>query len=178
MWAYVLMTPIAVLNLVVVNYLYKKFPKATSHDLTYLRAKVVCSPTLAFLGIHKLRLNNIILANNLELCRTIDQYADILGSISCEEIAKNSWRYDPPKVLSDVFESVIGAILVDTLYDYEKTAVIAETLMDDVLRLLDPSMTTNPVSELLEWSTKQGCNKVKIECVELCFLQIMLLMDI
>ncbi|KAJ2922465.1 hypothetical protein H1R20_g14630, partial [Candolleomyces eurysporus] len=149
----------AFLNLVVVRYLYEKYPTATPHQLTYLRAKVVCSPTLAYLAITKLDLHKIILANSMDLCRAIDQYVPILETLSPDEIVKRSWKYDPPKAISDVFESVVGAVLVDTGYEYEKAAAVVEILMEDVLDVLFPSMATNPVSEFLEWTAKQGCEK-------------------
>ena len=105
----------------------------------------------------------------MELCRAIDQYVPILETLSPEDIVKRSWRYDPPKAISDVFESIVGAVLVDSRYDYEKTAAIVEILMEDVLDVLSPSMATNPVSELLEWTSKQGCEKRHIRQVESSF---------
>lgn len=148
------------------HYLYEKFPAATPHQLTYLRAKVVCSPTLAYLAITKLDLHKIILANSMDLCRAIDQYVPILETLSPEDVVKRSWRYDPPKAISDVFESIVGAVLVDTGYNYERAAAIVDILMKDVLDALSPSMETNPVSEFLEWTSKQGCEKRHIRQVE------------
>ena len=98
----------------------------------------------------------------MNLWRAIDQYVPILEALSPEEIVKRSWRYDPPKAISDVFESVMGAVLVDSGYNYEKAATVAEMMMEDVLGQLSLDMATNPVSELLEWLAKQGCTKREI----------------
>ena len=67
--------------------------------------------------------------------------------------------------ISDVFESVMGAVLVDSGYNYEKAATVAEIVMEDVLGELSLDMATNPVSELLEWLAKQGCTKREIRYI-------------
>lgn len=151
----------ALINLVVVEYLFKKFPSATSHELSYLRAKVICSPTLAFLAITKLEVHKVILANNMDLWKAIDQWVPILESLTSEDIVKRSWRYDPPKAISDVFEGIVGAVLVDSGYNYETAAAVVELVMGDALAHLSPSMATNPIAEVLEWVAKAGCKKLK-----------------
>lgn len=149
----------------VVDYLYRKFPSATPHELTYLRAKVVCSSTLAYLAITQLDLHKVVLANSMTLWRAMDQYVPILEKLSTEEIVKRSWRYDPPKAISDIFESVIGAVLVDSGYNYDITAAIAGRLMEGVLEELHPKMAENPVGMLQEWCAKRGCKGLVIRSV-------------
>lgn len=90
----------------------------------------------------------------------INGYVPMLNAASSEEIVNKGWKYDPPKALSDVFESVMGAIFVDTGYDYDKTAAVVEYVMEDVLSVLSPSLTKDPVSDLLEWAGKAGCTEV------------------
>ncbi len=70
---------------------------------------------------------------------------------------KRGWRYDPPKALSDAFESIVGALFVDSGYDLDKTGAIVEWLMGDILEVLNPSIPKDPVSELLEWLGSVGC---------------------
>lgn len=150
----------ALLNLVVINYLYDKFPAATSHKLSLPRAKAICAPALASLAIRRLGLHKIMLINCVDLTEEIERYAPLLQTTSGEEIIKRGWRYDPPKALSDVFESVMGAVLVDSGYNYERAAAIVEYVMQDVLVALSPSVSRDPVSELIEWAAGSKCTAV------------------
>ncbi|KAF9484901.1 hypothetical protein BDN70DRAFT_871881 [Pholiota conissans] len=150
----------AVLDLVVVKYLYDKFPDATSHQLAHPRTKAICAPTLANVAVRKLGLHNRMLLNNIELNVAIDHYAPLLANVSGAEIVRTGWKYDPPKALSDIFESLIGAVLVDSNYNYEKTASVVEYIMDDVLEALTPDIAKDPVSEVVEWSAKNGCRRL------------------
>ncbi|TFK25811.1 type III restriction enzyme [Coprinopsis marcescibilis] len=149
----------AILDLVVMHYLFNKFPDATSHQLSFLRAKVICSPALAYLSAKKLSLHKILLVNNVELYRAIDMYVPVLDAISDEEIVSHGWKYDPPKAISDVFESLIGAVFVDSGYDYERVSVLVEDVMGGVLEHLALSLAKDPISEFTEWMAKEGCKQ-------------------
>jgi endoribonuclease Dicer len=148
---------------VVIKYLYDKFPGATSHQLALPRTKAICAPALASLAVRRLGLHKIMLVNHVELTEEIERYVPLLQATSGEEIIKRGWRYDPPKVLSDVFESVMGAVLVDSGYNYEKAAAIVEYVMQDLLMALSPSVSRDPVSELVEWAAGCGCTGVTFE---------------
>ncbi|KAG7086495.1 hypothetical protein E1B28_002444 [Marasmius oreades] len=147
----------AVLDLVVIHYLYNKFPNASSHQLAFPRTKAVCAPALASLAVRCLGVHKFMLANNVALNLAISQYVPHLERASAEIIVRDGWRYDPPKALSDVFESIIGAVLVDSGWNYEKTAVIVETLMGEILELLSPSVCRDPVTILTEWLGSVKC---------------------
>ncbi|KAF9533589.1 hypothetical protein CPB83DRAFT_757321 [Crepidotus variabilis] len=153
----------AILDLVVVKYLYDKFPDATSHELSLSRARAICAPTLAYLAITRLELHKMMLIDSFDLNRAISRYIPILGMLSAPEIVEKWWKYDAPKPLSDVFESVIGAVLVDSGYDYERTAAVTEHVMEDVLEALSPSTAKDPISQLMEWCSGQGCTNVTFE---------------
>jgi endoribonuclease Dicer len=58
---------------------------------------------------------------------------------------------------SDVFESVVGAVLVDSNYNYDRTASVVELVMHDVLAALTPSLRRDPITELMEWAAASGC---------------------
>ncbi|KAF8968313.1 type III restriction enzyme [Flammula alnicola] len=153
----------AILDLVVVKYLYDKFPHATSHQLAFPRTKAICAPTLANLAVRRLGLHKMMLVNNLELNLAIDRYVPLLEEVSGQEIVKFGWKFDPPKAISDVFESLVGAILVDSGYDYEKTAGIVEYVMEDVLESLSPDVAKDPISDLIEWMAGAGCMLITFE---------------
>ncbi|KDR81905.1 hypothetical protein GALMADRAFT_59401 [Galerina marginata CBS 339.88] len=153
----------AILDLVVVKYLFDKYPSATSHQLALPRTKAICAPTLANLAVRRLGLHTMMLANSMDLNIAIDRYVPLLERVSGAEIVKFGWKFDPPKALSDIFESVIGAVLVDSGYNYEKTAAVVEYVMEDVLEALSPAVAKDPVSELTEWAAGSGCRSVFFE---------------
>jgi endoribonuclease Dicer len=145
------------------RYLYNKYPKATSHQLALPKAKAICAPALASLAVRRLGLHKIMLVNSLDLTEAINAYVPLLQASSGEEIVQRGWKYDPPKALSDVFESVMGAILVDSAYNYEKASAVIEHVMEDVLIALSPSVVQDPVSVLVEWIAAAGCSRLSFE---------------
>ncbi|KAM6500954.1 type III restriction enzyme [Amanita muscaria] len=155
----------AVLSLAIMEHLFTRFNEATPHQLSVLRSKVVCNVALAWAAVKRLELQNILLANSVNLNIAISECVPVLEATSAEDIVRNGWRYHPPKALSDVVESVIGAILVDSGYDYDKTATIVLLVMQDLLAVLDLDEVENPVSKLLDWSASQGCRGVKFRVV-------------
>ncbi|KAG2020892.1 type III restriction enzyme-like protein, variant 2 [Coprinopsis cinerea AmutBmut pab1-1] len=150
----------AILDLVVVHYLYEKFPEANSHQLSLLRAKVICAPTLAYLAIKELGVHKILLINNMGLYRAIEAYVPVFEDITDEEIARSYYKFDPPKAISDVFESLVGAVLVDSGYNYDKTSAVVLDIMSKVLDQLSLDMAKDPVSLLLEWVAQHGCREI------------------
>jgi endoribonuclease Dicer len=155
----------ALLDLIVVKYLYDKFPEATSFQLSWLRSLAICSPALASIAVRRLELHNIMLVNNVELSLAISRYVPFLESCSGEDIVRHGWKHEPPKAISDVLESIMGALLVDSAYDFEKASSVALHLMDDVLAALSPTLSMNPISGLLEWTARAGCREVSLKYV-------------
>jgi endoribonuclease Dicer len=142
------------------RYLYQKFPEANSGQLSWARSRAVCSPALASVAVNRLGLHKMLLINNVELSIAIGKYIPILQETSSEEIIHSGWKHDPPKALSDVLESTLGAVFVDLDYNFEKASVIAETVLQDLLVVLSPNMPRDPVSELMVWSAQSGCRKI------------------
>ncbi|KAH9063782.1 hypothetical protein EDB83DRAFT_2519936 [Lactarius deliciosus] len=150
----------AVIDLVVMTYLFKKYPHANSGQLSSLRSRVVCGPVLAFIAVQVLGLHGFLLAGNLELITAVDKYIPILQAISSRDIVLHSWAHDPPKVLSDIFESLVAAILIDSGYNYDKTVCIVEAVMECVLGILSPDLPPEPVSALFLWVARSGCKRI------------------
>ncbi|KAF8638830.1 hypothetical protein AX17_001888 [Amanita inopinata Kibby_2008] len=152
----------AILSLVVVEYLYEKHPRATSYQLSMPRSKVVCAAALAWIAVKHLELHKLLLANSVELNIAINRYVPILEAASAEDIVERGWRYDPPKALSDVFESVMGAVFIDSGYNYDKTAAVIRVAMEAVLVVLSPAVCRDPISKLMEWTAGQGCRRLAV----------------
>lgn len=147
------------------KYLYDKFPTATSGQLSWARSRAICSPALAAIAVQRLGIHRIILINSAELSTAIVKYLPLLQSVSPSDIVRKGWKLDPPKAISDVFESLVGAVLVDSAWNYEKAEAVVEEVMRDVLEVLSPDLPQDPVSELLIWSAKAGCQRIAFLCV-------------
>ncbi|KAI0261075.1 hypothetical protein BC834DRAFT_973021 [Gloeopeniophorella convolvens] len=150
----------AVIDLAVMTYLFNKFPRANSGQLTSLRCRVVCGPVLAFVAVQILGLHEFILAEHEELASAVVKYASILRATSCHDIVMQSWAHDPPKVMSDVLESLVAAILIDSGYNFEKTICIVDAIMDCVLEVLYLDLPPDPVSAFFVWAAKAGCQRI------------------
>ncbi|RPD59261.1 hypothetical protein L226DRAFT_510467 [Lentinus tigrinus ALCF2SS1-7] len=150
----------ALVDLVVTDYLYRKFPSATSGQLSWARSRAVCAPALACLAVKKLALHKLLLINNVELSMAISNYIPIFEEISAEEVVLHGWKYDPPKALSDVFESIMGALFIDCEWNYDKAAAIVEVIMEDLLVVLRPDLPKDPMTELMVWVAQSGCRCV------------------
>ena len=161
---------IALLDIVVVDYLYKRFPQASSAQLHMPKATVVCASALAFLAIKYLKAHTVALINNVELSMAIDEAVPVLEDLSPEDIVSHGWKYHPPKAISDLFESVMGAVLIDSGYDYERTAAVVEYVMRDLLALVSPAVKRDPITEMHQWVAKAGCRlKPKFSYVKFIF---------
>jgi endoribonuclease Dicer len=125
--------------------------------LSFLLA--VCSAALAYIAVKHLAVHKVMLVNNVELNMAIDQYVPHFEQASAGDIVERGWKYDPPKALSDVFEGIIGALLIDSGYDYERTACVVEGIMEDVLSVLSPSVPLDPISALTQWLQASGCRE-------------------
>ncbi|KAH7890033.1 P-loop containing nucleoside triphosphate hydrolase protein [Phlebopus sp. FC_14] len=153
----------AVIDLVVMRHLFQKFPDATSGQLSAARSRAVCGPTLASIAVNRLSLQKHLLINNVELSTAISRHVPLLESLSPEDAIIKGWKYDPPKALSDVLESLIGAVLVDSAYDFERTAGVVEMVMSDVIDVLTTNLPRDPVSELMVWAATAGCRRIAFQ---------------
>ncbi|PHZ09670.1 ribonuclease III [Rhizopus microsporus ATCC 52813] len=104
----------AVLGFFAAQYLYKKYPTALPGELTNLRSMYVSNATLAFICI-KMDLQKHIRHSSPKMAVNIAYYENQLRENATKEKNDNDFwlSLDPPKVLADVVESVIGAIFID-----------------------------------------------------------------
>jgi endoribonuclease Dicer len=113
--------------------------------------------------VRKLKLHKLILVNNVELSMAISRYVPLLEELSDNEIINRGWKHDPPKALSDVLESVLGAILVDSAWNYDIAASVTQYVLEDILEVLTPNLPKDPVSELMTWVAKAGCKHIRFQ---------------
>ncbi|KAI6164182.1 hypothetical protein EDD17DRAFT_1562649 [Pisolithus thermaeus] len=153
----------AVIDLVVMRHLFQKFPNATSGQLSAARSRAVCGPTLASIAVRRLGLHKHLLINNAELSTAINRHVPLLEMLMPDDVIVKGWKYDPPKALSDVLESLIGAVLIDSAYNFERTAAVVEVVMSDILEVLTTNLPRDPVSELMVWAATAGCKRIAFQ---------------
>lgn len=117
----------SLLDMVCVDFLFKTFPDADPQWLTEHKMAMVSNPFLGFLCV-KLGLHKHLLSVHSGLMKGIEVYVDQLAGaemVAAEngtsERNKRSLWVDvpaPPKCLPDIVEAYIGAVFVDSEYDY------------------------------------------------------------
>lgn len=119
--------------------------------------RIVCALALSFIAVNYLQLHRVLLINQVDLSIAINNAVAELKDLTTEDILTKGWEYRPPKVLCDVFESVIGAVFVDSGWDYERTVAVTENILFDLLDKVTPAVPLDPVTVLQEWLGKSGC---------------------
>lgn len=147
----------SVLNLVVANYLFVRYPSEAEGFLTRMRTKLVNGKTLAKFAI-ALKLNKfIIMSNNVE---------NING--------RNN-----PRILEDIFEALICSINLDLGFKYAEKFIISiieknidfeEILLDNnykdiLLRFCQNKMGTNPTYNTYETIGPPHNRTFKVNCL-------------
>ncbi|THH00410.1 hypothetical protein EW026_g2116 [Hermanssonia centrifuga] len=115
----------AVLDFLAVNYVFSSHPQLSPGGLTVFKAAMVSNATLAticvLMGLYKhaqhasLDLTNSIAAY-VEQVRVLQDQEYKLAAGENRQPGQFWFEIEPPKVLSDVMESIIGAIYVDDSY--------------------------------------------------------------
>lgn len=130
----------AVLELVISDYLYRKFPHSAEGELTKLRAAVVCEPSLA-------------------------KAAKELGLGYCLRMGRGEERSggrERPSILADALEAVLGAIYLDKGLEAARKVILQELepVIKDVLEgRLEKDYKTE-LQEMLQQYSSEPVNYV------------------
>jgi endoribonuclease Dicer len=106
----------AILDIAVVNYYIKKIPNATPGELSNRRSDAVNNVTLAQ-WVVKIRIHDHIRCN-VGIRYAIEKY---IGYLNSED---DFIEFEPPKILADVAEAIVGAIYIDSKCNFELTCSI------------------------------------------------------
>ncbi|KAI0751319.1 hypothetical protein C8Q80DRAFT_1098350 [Daedaleopsis nitida] len=160
----------AVLDFLVARYIWERYPFLSPGGLTLLKAAMVSNQTLAAFSVH-LGLHHQLQVDAKDLTSTIEKYADFL-----EELRKKEYDFaareqrlpgqywldmpmEPPKCLSDVVESVLGALYIsDNFFEVgvgQFFEGIFKPFLEAHIRL--QTLSTNPKVTLLEFLAAEGC---------------------
>ena len=118
----------AVLCLYTRDLIFKDFKELSLGEMVVFEAALVTNETLAFLSVRN-RLQHYLRHNDTSLPSRIEAYC-----WNVREQGSGLWGADPPKSISDIVESVIGAVYMDGGYSAGQDAV--RKLMSPLVSIL------------------------------------------
>ncbi|XP_022665039.1 endoribonuclease Dicer-like isoform X3 [Varroa destructor] len=146
----------AVVDYLVSRYLYYNCPQLSPGELSNSRAALVCNTTLAR-AVTNHQLHKHLLHQSPVLLRLTECYLAALEKgvldevLICEDDSDDVSAVDVPKPLGDLFESLIGAVFLDTAMNFERTWIVFRRLIgDDVIRNYLTDIPRHPVTMLME----------------------------
>ncbi|KAG0261648.1 Anaphase-promoting complex subunit 1 [Mortierella polycephala] len=161
----------AVLDFQVVQYYYNKYADAPPGAITLIKDASVNNGILGAIsirwGLHKF-LNHYSPTLISAIARTIVDIESKEEESKDKGLTGEYWvNINMPKVLGDVVESTIGAVFVDSGFDFE---VISDLFTRLIRPFLDKhvnfeSICIHPTKALIESLQSQGCHKFKFEHV-------------
>ncbi|KAJ4764395.1 Protein Dicer [Rhynchospora pubera] len=142
----------SVLDILITSHLYEKYTDVDPGELTDLRSASVNNGTFAQAAVeHKLHVH---LQHGSELLlQQITSYVGALGEYLNSPDPENT-PPKGPKVLGDIVESIIGAILIDTKFNLNKVWEIVQLLLSPLVT--PESLEFPPFRELSELCSQEG----------------------
>jgi dsRNA-specific ribonuclease/superfamily II DNA or RNA helicase len=119
----------AVLSIAIREWIILTYPDMLLGDMATLEAAIVSNEVLGF-QCFKSGLHKFIKHRDHSLPARLEQYAWTI-----EELGRGIWGSEPPKILADVVEALLGAAHVDGGYKAGMLAV--KTMMDPILRTVE-----------------------------------------
>ncbi|CAG8495182.1 4853_t:CDS:2 [Diversispora eburnea] len=155
----------AVLDFMVVNYFFEKYPDGSPGLMTDLKDASVNNLILGaiceIIGLHK-----HIIHFSAKLMSGITTFIKQVNEIRerGEAIGEYWSDLDVPKVMSDVIESMLGAVFVDAEFNPEAPLKVFEKWVEPVLNkhVTPDTLKVHPVKKLTEKMQKEGCNEFLI----------------
>jgi endoribonuclease Dicer len=150
----------AILDLLVVQDLYKRFSNATPGKLTDMKIAAVNNGSFAYLAV-KNEFHHYLQKNEENQFIT----DDIVKFVNC------TTRWNPvddeegaPKLLGDIFEAVAGAIYLDSNLSIETVRTVYEPLWREFFdRFITPErVRVHPIRELQEMVQEFGCQEANM----------------
>eukprot|EP01119_Soliformovum_irregulare_P004875 TRINITY_DN1603_c0_g2_i4.p1 TRINITY_DN1603_c0_g2~~TRINITY_DN1603_c0_g2_i4.p1 ORF type:complete len:1309 (+),score=451.08 TRINITY_DN1603_c0_g2_i4:63-3989(+) len=148
----------AALGYLITGMIYKKHQETDPGKITDLLIFLVNNDMFAQLTI-RYGFHRHIHLESEDLAVAIQKYVDGIPSTWDLDamIARSSFGSDAPKTLGDIWESIAGAILIDSDMDLNKLKTIyLDHLMKDVISIGPNQVPIHPVRELQEWCQKKS----------------------
>ncbi|CAG8495896.1 2311_t:CDS:2 [Paraglomus brasilianum] len=153
----------AILDFLTVKYLFEQYPEGTPGLITDLKDASVNNHILGAI-CEILDLHKHIIHFSPKLMSAITEFVEAVDKMREEGTAVGEYwsDIDVPKVLSDVIESMLGAVLVDAEFDIAAPQKMFDRCIQPVLmkHVTPETLKVHPVKELTEYLHKQGCSMV------------------
>ncbi|KAF6147633.1 hypothetical protein GIB67_031624 [Kingdonia uniflora] len=135
----------AVLDYLITPYLYSVYPKLKPGQLTDLRSVTVNNNSLAHVAVTR-SFQKYFLSDSANLSEAIKKFVNFAQT----SISEKNLLDGPtcPKVLGNLVESCVGAILIDTGFNLSHVWRIILTFFDPIMTF--SSLYINPVRQLRE----------------------------
>lgn len=155
----------AVLDFLITLYIYESCEKLTPGDITDLRSALVNNITFACISV-KYGLHTSLLAYVPSLHETINRFVnfqeershavdvELLWILIEENECNLAEHVDGPKVLGDIFESLIGAIYIDSGKDLIKVWQIVFKMMQQHFEVFCADVPKQPIRVIFEADVK------------------------
>jgi endoribonuclease Dicer len=155
----------AVLDFLISAYIFERCPNMDPGQLTDLRSALVNNVTLACICVRN-QFHLHILAQNAQLAETISKFCqfqenhqhkitdqvDLLVTESDRDTGASMADYvDVPKVLGDVFESLIGAVFLDSYNNLNSCWTVIQRLMRNELDEFSRNVPIQLIRRLFEF---------------------------
>lgn len=167
----------ALLDLVIVDYLFRRFPDADPQWMTEHKMAMTsnhffgCLCVLMGLHRHLLMTTSVLVGQlstfveELELAKTA---AELEAQASGVEARSDFWltTSHPPKALSDMLEALVGAMFVDSGYDYGVVRRFFATFIEPYFKnmaLYDTYTSKHPMTALVHLLQERfGCHSWRL----------------
>ncbi|KAJ4951048.1 hypothetical protein NE237_027880 [Protea cynaroides] len=162
----------AVLDYLITSYLYSVYPKLKPGELTDLRSMSVNNNSFARIAVCR-SFHTYLISDSDILSEAITKFVTFVQTHASEKCLNEGPKC--PKVLGDLVESCVGAVLLDTGFDLNHVWRLMLSFVDPIMSF--SSLQFNPIRELQElcqhhnWdlqfppSTKKGGTFVVEACV-------------
>ncbi|KAF4583142.1 Dicer-like protein 1 [Ophiocordyceps camponoti-floridani] len=161
----------ALLDMAVVDHLFHRFPDADPQSLTERKTLVVSNNFFGYLAV-RLGLHRHLLLTTSSLMGQIGEYVaevDEAQALADDDDDPDAWfkmTSPPPKALSDMVEALVGAMFIDSRYDYAVVTRFVDRAIvpyfDDMSRL---EAHLHPVTQLSQrLQSELGCRDWRL-CV-------------
>ena len=150
----------SVLDYLITRYLYEDPKTIYSGKISEIRSALVNNAIYARLAVSKCHFHRYINFRSELLQRLINKYVEVIsyedrflnifGALEDMDITQGIEEIESPKIISDIFESVAGAIYLDSGRKLDEVWRVYSKIMKDIIIEYRKNVPKSPISELLE----------------------------
>ncbi|KAK9494381.1 hypothetical protein V1508DRAFT_367147 [Lipomyces doorenjongii] len=162
----------ALFELLCVQFVYNKYPEADPQYLTEHKMPMVSNKFLGYLSV-KLGLHRYLDYVSSQLPYAIQEYVEALNfeeDTASSENKEQVWmNLETPKPLADCMEATLGAVLIDSDFNFSEVQSFFDRLVRPYFEDFTPYETYvshHPTTLLAQLCSDVSCNDWKIHCRE------------